>query len=117
MKHRLALAAIFLVVCSATLTSCKSDPVTSGMLSLTVISTETGPVASAHVFLATSYQNLLNGVYYKDAWADSSGYVKFYDLPGGWYFYMAEGWDDYGATEVYLGVDNHSVLYVNTIHP
>jgi|WetSurMetagenome_2_1015567.scaffolds.fasta_scaffold358520_1 hypothetical protein len=118
MKKRLALAAVFGVFMIAVLfQACQSDPPTqSGILSITVISTQTGPVPIAHVFLATSYENLVNKNYYKDGWADSTGYVKFPDLPSQWYFYSAEGWDDYGATEVYLGTDHHVILFVNTPH-
>jgi hypothetical protein len=117
MKNRLAWLAVFLIFAQgALLPSCTSDSPTSGILSITVISTQTGPVPVAHVFLATSYENLLNRVYYKDGWADTSGYVKFMDLPSDWYYYQAEGWDDYGATQVYLGTDHHVILYVNTPH-
>ena len=96
--------------------SCKAKEVTIGTLSVTTmtkdgtISTNT-PVA---IYLATSKENLDNKIYQNTGWLDTNDSKIFRDLLPTYYWYKVEGWDDYGAAEVYAGVDASVILWLNS---
>jgi len=96
--------------------SCKAKEVTIGTLSVTImmkdgtISTNT-PVA---IYIATSKANLDNNIYQNTGWLDTNDSKIFRDLLPTYYWYKVEGWDDYGAAEVYAGVDASVILWLNS---
>lgn len=99
--------------------SCKAKEVTIGTLSVTtmtkvgIISTST-PIA---IYLATSKANLDNNIYQNTGWLDTNDSKIFRDLLPTYYWYKVEGWDDYGAAEVYAGVDASVILWLNSPSP
>ncbi|TRZ72271.1 MAG: hypothetical protein D4R97_05980 [Bacteroidetes bacterium] len=108
--------AIILLSGAFILFSCKAKEVTIGTLSVTTmtkdgtISTNT-PVA---IYLATSKADLDNKIYQNTGWLDTNGSKIFRDLLPTYYWYKVEGWDDYGAAEVYAGVDASVILWLNS---
>ena len=115
MKRSIVISFVFMAfVAILPVTSCTKDNPTFGILSLTLEKANGVPISVEYVYLATSYQNLMNGVYTQQGWADDSGYIKFLDLAPGWYWYKAEGWDDIAATQVYAGNDYHVILWLNS---
>jgi hypothetical protein len=95
--------------------SCKGKMSTTGTLSVTV-RTETGviSVTPIAIYLASSKANLDNKIYETSGWLDANGSKIFRDLLPTYYWYRVEGWDDYGAAEVYAGVDASVILWLNT---
>jgi hypothetical protein len=96
--------------------SCKGKVSTIGTLSVTTM-TKDGNVSSASpvaIYLATSKANLDNKIYENTGWLDANGSKIFHDLFPKYYWYKVEGWDDYGAAEVFAGVDASVILWLNT---
>jgi hypothetical protein len=115
MKRSLILFIASLAILSAAiLGSCTKEPKSPGMLTLRVISPQSGPVPWEKVYLATSPSNLQAHVYVQETMTSDSGYAKFDTLTPGLYWYDTEHWEDYGATEVFLNIDSHAILWVNT---
>jgi hypothetical protein len=99
--------------------SCNTKDATTGILHITVIDSVGTPVASVQTAISTSRQNEINGIYTNTGWTDASGYVTFIDLLPGYYWYKVPGWKDYGAIEVYAGLDQYVFLTLNSpaVHP
>ncbi len=115
MKRTVILIIAILAVCSAAwLASCTKEPQTPGMLTLRVVNPQTGPVPWEKVYLATSAANLQAHIYVQETMTSDSGYAKFDTLTPGLYWYDTEHWEDYGASEVFLNIDTHAILWVNT---
>jgi len=115
MKRSIVIFLAFLaIVAILPVSSCTKDNPTFGILSLTFQNSDGTPYAIGHVYLATSYQNLQNGVYATEGWTDDSGYIKFLNLAPGWCWYKAEGYNDVGATKVDAGNDYHVILWLNS---
>ncbi len=96
--------------------SCKAKEVTIGTLSVTTM-TKDGTISintPVAIYLATSKENLDNKIYQNTGWLDSNGSKIFRDLLPTYYWYKVEGWDDYGAAEVYAGVDASVILWLNS---
>ena len=96
--------------------SCKGKEATVGTLSITV-RTSTGVVSTANpvaIYLATSKDNLDNKVYVATGWLSGNGSYIFRDLAPRFYWYQADGWNDYGATDVYAGIDESVILWLNS---
>ncbi len=95
--------------------SCNSPEPTFGTLTITVYNPASGMlIPGEQVYLASSLNNLKQGIYLRTAWTDNLGLVYFGELPPGFYYYDTEHWEDYGATMVYAGWDFYVHLYVNT---
>ena len=97
--------------------SCKVEEPTSGILVITVMDSYGNLVTGEQVYIATSYQNLQTGHYYARGWTDELGEVLFMDLPPVYFWYDTEHWEDYGATQVYVGFEHYVILWVNTPQP
>jgi hypothetical protein len=99
--------------------SCKAKEVTIGTLSVTTMTK--GGIISINtptaIYLATSKANLDNKIYQNTGWLDTNGSKIFRDLLPTYYWYKVEGWDDYGAAEVYAGVDASVILWLNSPSP
>jgi hypothetical protein len=93
--------------------SCNTKDATTGNLHLTVIDSVGTPLTSMLVAIATSRQNELEGTYSNTGWTDGAGYVTFINLMPGYYWYGAPGWKNYGAVEVYAGLDQYVILTLN----
>jgi hypothetical protein len=96
--------------------SCKGKEPTTGTLAITVRA-QNGSVNGGNTFqihLATSRENLENGIYLYSNWADANGSTIFHDLQPTYYWYNVDGWADYGAIMIFVGVDASVILWVNT---
>ena len=96
--------------------SCQGKEPTTGTLTVTVM-TNNGNISSntpVPIYLATSKENLDNKIYIATGWLSSNGSKIFRDLLPTYYWYGVEGWDDYGAAEVYAGVDGSVILWLNS---
>jgi hypothetical protein len=94
--------------------SCNTKDATVGILHLTVIDSIGTPLSSQMVALSKSRENGIQGIYSNTGWTDAAGYVTFINLPPGYYWYGVPGYKDYGAVEVYAGLDQYVYLTVNT---
>jgi len=100
------------------LPSCTPDDrVTVGILVIKVMDTNGNLLVGEQVFLATSYQDLQAGRYITNQWTDDKGEVLFMDLTPIDYWYDTEHWEDYGAVQVYAGIEQFVTLWVNTPQP
>jgi hypothetical protein len=96
--------------------SCKGKEPTTGTLTVTVM-TKDGRISAntpVPIYLATDKGNLDNKIYVTSGWLDANGSKIFRDLLPTYYWYRVEGWDDYGAAEVYAGVDGSVILWLNS---
>ncbi len=96
------------------LASCTKTEQTNGMLTLRVMQPVSQPVPWEEVYIAKSLENLEAHIYFDSGQTNVEGYVKFDSLSPGVYWYDTRNWEDYGAVEVYLDIDTHAVLWVNT---
>lgn len=96
------------------LPSCSTEDPTTGILNITVLDTWGFPVAFEQVYLATSHQNLKEGIYVSSGWTNEFGQIAFYGLIPIVYWYDTEHWEDYGANQVYAGIEDYVFLWVNT---
>jgi len=94
--------------------SCSKNDPQSGMLTLQVMSPVSGVVPWENVYIATSLENLQARYYLDSCLTNEDGYAKFDTLSPGIYWYDTQHWEDYGAVEIYLGIDTHAILWVNT---
>ena len=96
--------------------SCKGKVSNFGTLSITVMTkdTLTSGITSLQIFIASSKQNLDSQVYVSSGWLSGSGSYIFRDLAPGYYWYRVQGWNDYGAAEVFAGVDASVILWLNS---
>jgi len=96
--------------------SCKGKEATTGTLSITAMTTNgvlpTNPPVT--IYLATSKSNLDNKIYVSTGYLNSGGSIIFRDLLPKYYWYKVEGWDDYGASDVYAGIDESVILWLNS---
>jgi hypothetical protein len=96
--------------------SCKGKDATTGTLSITAM-TSTGAVSTTTpvgIHLATSKANLDNNVYVATGWLNANGSYIFRDLTPKFYWYNVDGWNDYGASDVYAGIDESVILWLNS---
>lgn len=99
--------------------SCNTKDPTVGNLHLTVIDSLGNPVPAVLAAISTSRQNEVQGIYSNTGWTDNSGNVKFFDLLPGYYWYGVPGWKNFGAVQVYAGIDQYVYLLLNApfTHP
>jgi hypothetical protein len=96
--------------------STDEDP-TTGILNITVMDSFGNVVVDEQVFLATSLVNLQSGNYYATGWTNLNGSVTFMELPPTVYWYDTADWEDFGAAQVYAGIEHFVILWVNTPQP
>lgn len=94
--------------------SCSKNDPESGMLTLQVMRPNFGVVPWENVYIATSLENLQARYYMDSCMTNENGYAKFDTLAPGMYWYDTQHWEDYGAMEIYLGIDTHAILWVNS---
>ncbi|MFH1297888.1 MAG: hypothetical protein ABIJ04_11570 [Bacteroidota bacterium] len=116
-KWFVLLSGILLFASIVMLPSCSSEEATVGILVIKVMDTNGNVVVGEQVYLATSYQNLQTGNYIGNKWTDQNGEVLFMDLTPIYYWYDTEHWEDYGAVQVYAGIEHFVILWVNTPQP
>jgi len=115
-RQIIAFLALILITGSFIFSSCAGKVATTGTLTVTAMSkdsTFTTPKAVA-IYLATSKYNLDNHVYAATGYLNTSGSNIFRDLLPKNYWYKVEGWDDCGAIEVFAGLDESVILWLNT---
>jgi hypothetical protein len=97
------------------LSSCKGKVSTFGTLSVTARTKDTISTGTpVRICLASSKENLENKIYLFANWSDANFSTIFRDLEPTYYWYRVEGWADYGAAEVFAGVDASVVIWLNT---
>jgi len=97
------------------LSGCNSKSPTTGTLTIQVIDYMTNtPVTGQLVYIASSYQNLKNHIWINSLYTDAGGKVFFNSLAPIITFYDTERWENYGAMQVYAGIDQTAILFVNT---
>jgi hypothetical protein len=95
--------------------SCKGKVSSFGTLSVTARSNDTISAGTAvKICLASSKENLENKIYLFANWSDANVSTIFRELEPTYYWYGVEGWSDYGAVEVFAGVDASVVIWLNT---
>ncbi|MBN1199132.1 MAG: hypothetical protein JXA23_07255 [Bacteroidales bacterium] len=102
---------------SVMLPSCSSEEATVGLLVIRVMDSNGNLLVGEQVYLATSYENLKAGNYITNQWTDEDGEVLFLNLPPIYYWYDTEHWEDYGAVQVWAGIEQYVILWVNTPQP
>lgn len=118
MKRRSAVFLAFIFISgSFFLFSCKEKEATTGSLAITALIKDVGPAANTQLFLASSREDLDNKIYMKSGYTDGGGTIIFRELKSTYYWYRIEGWDDYGAAEVFNGTDISVILWLNTPSP
>ncbi|MCX6244475.1 MAG: hypothetical protein NTU98_07180 [Bacteroidetes bacterium] len=109
--------AFMLISGSFFLSSCKEKTATTGSLAITALIKDGGPAANVQLFLAASREDLDNKNYMKSGYTNGAGSIIFRELPSAYYWYRVDGWDDYGAAEVFNGTDMSVILWLNTPSP
>lgn len=118
MKKWVIVLSSFLIIASGVmLPSCSTEDATDGLLVVRVMDTNGGLIVGEQVFLATSYENLKAKNYIGNKWTDNEGEVLFPGLVPAYYWYDTEHWEDYGAVQVYAGIEHFVTLWVNTPQP
>lgn len=116
-KWFILLSGILFFASIVILPSCSSDEATVGILVITVMDMDGNLIEGEQVYLATSHENLKEGIYISNQWTGPLGSVLFMDLPPIVYWYDTEHWEDYGAVQVYAGIEQFVTLWVNTPQP
>jgi len=108
------LFAAFLLCGLIASSGCKKSDATTGTLTLYVTDFYTGlPIVNEQVYLATSYANMQQGIYFATAWTDLNGVAYFGELPPLTLWYDTQHWQNWGAIRIFAGVDQYVFLYVN----
>lgn len=116
-KWFIVLSGLLFFASATLLPSCSSDEATVGILVVKVIDSDGNPLVGEQVMLATSYQDMINGNYSGSKWTDQDGEVLFMNLPPLYFWYDTEHWEDWGAVQVYAGIEQFVTLRVNTPQP
>lgn len=115
MKRKFPVFLILLLLSGAFLfTACKDKAPTVGNLTVTARTTNATIVANTGIFLATSKDNLDNQVNIIYGTLNSTGSFQFRDLIPQYYYYRVQGYSDIGASEVFAGVDESVIIYLNS---
>lgn len=97
---------------------CNSKNPSTGTLTVIVFDYMTNtPIPKELVYISTSYLNLKNHVWINSLYTDANGRAYFHDLMPIVTFYDTEHWESYGAMQVYAGIDQTAVLFVNSPVP
>ena len=116
-KWFILLSGILIFVSFTLLPSCNSEEPILGLLVIRVIDAEGNSVPDEQVFLATSYENMVDGNYFSTKWTEPDGEVLFLDLPPTYYWIDTEHWEDWSAVQTYAGIEIFVTLRVNTPQP
>jgi hypothetical protein len=102
------------LVALLSLTNCASEKIaTFGNLHIYVVDSTGTPVPSVEVFIASTLGDESQGIALKSGWTDANGRVDFNELGPGQYWYGVRGWKDYGALQLYTGIDFYVYLQLN----
>ncbi|MGA3013428.1 MAG: hypothetical protein ABSD71_05280 [Bacteroidales bacterium] len=115
MKRTIHLFSILAILIAGSLFfSCSQKQATNGTLTITAMAKDSIIPANTPIYLADSKVNLDNKVYISSGWLDANSSKIFRDLSPKYYWYKVEGWDNYGAAEVFAGVDASVILWLNS---
>lgn len=115
MKRTFQIFSIFAVLFAGSFFfSCSQKQATNGTLTVTAMAKSSIIPANTPIYLANSKTNLDNKVYVSSGWLDANSSKIFRDLSPKYYWYKVEGWNNYGATEVFAGVDASVILWLNS---
>lgn len=108
---------LFILVLTSSIiyfSSCSSKTPTTGTLGVTVINNDGNAITYDNFYLATSFDNLRNGIYSDSTMTDNSGKARFLYLLPNYYWYRVKNWSNYGAIQVYAGNDYYATLVVTS---
>ena len=94
--------------------SCAGKQATTGTLTIIAMAKDSIIPANTPIYLATSKANLDNNIYASTGWLDANASKIFRDLSPKYYWFKVNGWDNYGASEVFAGVDETVILWLTT---
>jgi hypothetical protein len=105
---------LLLILISGTFyfSSCSDSNPTTGTLGITVIHSSETTVAWENLYLATSLENMHNGIWSDSAMTDATGKVRFLYLSPNEYWYKVKNWKNFGSIVVYAGNDYYTTLVV-----
>lgn len=116
-KSFVVLTGLFLMMTIVFLPSCSTEEPVTGILVIKVMDSNGDIIVNEQVMIAASFEDLMAGNYLGNKWTDINGEVLFMDLPPLFYWYDTEHWEDYGAAQVYAGIEHFVILWVNTPQP
>ena len=94
---------------------CNSKNATTGTLTIQIVDYITNaPVPNELVYIATGYLNLKKHVWINSLYTDANGKAFFHDLTPIIIYYDSEHRENYAAEQIYAGIDETTILYVNT---
>jgi len=108
--------ALVLITGSFFFSSCKGKTETTGTLAIVAMTPE-GVISAttpAQIHIALSKADLDNKIYVSSGWLSTNGSILFGNLLPKYYWYQVDGWNDFGAAEVFAGVDASVILWLNT---
>jgi len=116
-KWFIYVSGFFIFTCTAMLPSCSTNESVIGILVIKVIDADENPVVAEQVFLALTYEQMKTKDYFASSWTNKDGNATFIDLTPLYYWYDTEHWEDWGAIQVYAGIEQLITLRVNTPQP
>ncbi|MCX6242947.1 MAG: hypothetical protein NTX43_14180 [Bacteroidetes bacterium] len=100
--------------CLVLFSGCNTKSPTTGTLTVIVYDYKTNTIVPNElVYIASSYQNLRNHIWINSLYTDANGRAYFHDLAPILTFYDTEHWENYGAMQVYAGIDQTALLFVD----
>jgi hypothetical protein len=95
---------------------CDSKNATTGTITIQVIDYKTNlPIPNELIYIASSYANLKKHIWLNQQYSDANGKAFFRDLTPMVLYYDTEHWENYGAAQIYAGIDQSVLLYVNEL--
>jgi len=115
MKKKIPFVVAILLLCNLVfLPSCNPADPTFGSLTIKVRDFYTGlPIINEKIYIATSYINMQQGIYFATTWTDLNGNAFFPEISPAVYWYDTQTWEDWGAIQTYAGIDQYAYLHVN----
>jgi len=116
MKKRIYFLSAMILLCGLIISpGCTKNDSTTGSLTIYISDFYSGlPIVNEQVYLATSYANMQQGIYYATGWTDFNGMAYFGEISPATFWYDTQDWQDWGAVRTFAGVDQYVFLYVNT---
>ncbi len=111
MKHKIHGFLTFLLLSGGVLFfSCAQKQATTGSLTIVAMAQDSIIPVNTPIYLALSKANLDNKIYVSSGWLDANSSKIFRDLSPNYYWFRVEGWNNYGASGVFDGVDESVIL-------
>ncbi len=93
--------------------SCSDKPATQGSLTIVAMNSSGDLLKNVQINLSVNREDLAGHVNATSSTTNENGAVIFRELNPGTYWYNTAGFDDFGATKVYAGIDQYVIFWVN----